>query len=57
MAIATPAMDDLAKDGVLFEHAFANASWTRASGASRMPIARVRTSTESPRAAKRAFDV
>ncbi|MBN2799000.1 MAG: sulfatase [Deltaproteobacteria bacterium] len=32
--IATPAMDGLAADGVLFENAYANASWTRSSTAS-----------------------
>jgi arylsulfatase A-like enzyme len=30
----TPAIDALAKDGVVFENAYAQASWTRASGAS-----------------------
>ena len=32
--VSTPAMDALANDGVVFENAYANASWTRASGAS-----------------------
>jgi glycosyltransferase 2 family protein len=35
-AIETPHLDALARDGVRFEHAFANASWTRPSFASMM---------------------
>ena len=35
-AIQTPNLDALARDGVRFEHAFANASWTRPSFASMM---------------------
>jgi arylsulfatase A-like enzyme len=32
--VPTPVIDALAGDGIVYEHAFSNASWTRASGAS-----------------------
>jgi arylsulfatase A-like enzyme len=32
----TPALEALAKDGVVFDHAFSNATWTQASTASFM---------------------